>query len=90
VTFDPKTFIVYSKGDQCKYCVMAKQLLAAKNLPYHEEVIGIHILKETFLDIFPDAKTVPVVVLDGQRIGGYTELKKFLETYEPDQELLLG
>lgn len=84
------TFVIYSKGDVCKYCVKAKQLLEAKNLPFHEEVIGIHILRETFLDLFPDATTVPIIVLDGVRIGGYDNLVEYLKTYQAPNNMILG
>ena len=69
--------IVYTK-DNCPYCVKAKALLKGYGLEYVETVIGKDITREEFLDIFPTAKTVPQIILDGERIGGYDDLAKRL------------
>ena len=65
--------IVYSK-DNCPYCKRAKALLNAKDLPFTECILGKDILREDFVSLFPDAKTVPLIFIDGKRIGGYNEL----------------
>lgn len=71
------TNIVYTK-DNCPYCVQAKHLLSKVGFEYSEVKIGVDITREEFLDTFPTAKTVPQIILNGERIGGYTELTKRL------------
>lgn len=81
---------IYTKG-ACSYCVKAKKLLEKEGIPYKEHIIGIHILSESFHNLFPDAKTVPQIVDDDVRVGGYTDLVKYLkERDEPTEELLVG
>lgn len=70
--------VVYTK-DNCPYCVKAKALLKSYGIAYAETVIGKDITREEFLDIFPTAKTVPQIILDGERIGGYSEVQTYLE-----------
>lgn len=69
--------IVYTK-DNCPYCVKAKTLLKGYGLEYREIVIGKDVTREEFLEMFPTAKTVPQIILDGERIGGYDALTKKL------------
>ena len=69
--------IIYTK-EKCKWCNNAKQLLKDKQLPYAETVIGIDVTREEVVEKYPEAKTVPIVVIDGEWIGGYTELVDYL------------
>ena len=70
--------IVWSK-DSCPYCVQAKNLLAQKNIEFEERKIGDGWTKEQLLEAVPDARSVPQIFLDGEHVGGFTELRaKFL------------
>jgi glutaredoxin len=70
--------IVWSK-DNCQYCVMAKQLLKSREIPFEERNVGVGGWdRETMLALIPDAKTMPQIVVNGDPIGGYTELKEIL------------
>lgn len=72
------TAIVWSK-DNCPYCVQAKALLNQKNIQFEERKIGDGWTKEQLLEAVPNARTVPQIFLDGQLVGGFTELRaKFL------------
>lgn len=76
-------YIIYSRP-HCTFCDQAKSLIESKGHTYQEVIIGENITKEEFLEMFPGQRTVPVVILDGQNIGGYTELteqinKQFLK-----------
>lgn len=70
--------IVWSK-DMCPYCEQAKALLKTKGIMFEERKIGSEWTKEQLLEAVPTAKTVPQIVLNGELIGGFTELKKRLE-----------
>ena len=56
----------------------AKALLGQKDIPFEEKKIGDGYTKEELLEAIPTARTVPQIIIDGQLIGGFTELKQFL------------
>jgi glutaredoxin 3 len=68
------TAIVWSKY-QCPYCDQAKALLNQKGIQFEERKIGDGWTKEDLLEAVPTARTVPQIFLDGQLVGGFTELK---------------
>jgi glutaredoxin len=84
-----KMFEVYTKGSGCTYCTQAKQLLEKEGIEFKEHIIGIHVLRETFLNLFPEAKTVPQIVDDGVIVGGFTDLVEYLKNREETTEELL-
>ena len=81
---------IYSK-ENCPYCTRAKTLLDKIGIPYDENLIGqpgSKGLKENqsgatrgeLLEKAPNTRTVPQIWIDGEHIGGYTELSaKFPE-----------
>ena len=79
---------IYTKAD-CPYCTKAKQLLRDRQIPFTEQKLNEDFTREILLEKFPDAKSFPVVVIDGFRIGGYTELnQKLNEETQNTQKLL--
>ena len=72
------TAIVWSKYN-CPYCDQAKALLAQRGIAYEERKIGDGYTREELLEAVPNARTVPQIFLDGNLIGGFTELKKHLQ-----------
>ena len=66
--------IIWSKY-HCPYCDQAKALLTQKGIAFEEKKIGDGYTKEELLEAVPNARTVPQIFLDGQLIGGFTELK---------------
>jgi glutaredoxin 3 len=73
---------VYSKTN-CPYCVKAKALLAFRGKEYTEVLVGVDMLREDFMDTFPDVRTVPFIVIDGVKIGGYDNLVEWLDNPQP-------
>jgi glutaredoxin 3 len=71
------TTIIWSKY-HCPYCDQAKALLTQKGITYEERKIGDGWTKEELLEAIPTARTVPQIILEGELIGGFTELKKKL------------
>ena len=67
--------IIYGKT-QCPYCDMAKNLCEQKGLDFEYKQLGIDFDRDEMLSTFPGARTFPQIILDGQKIGGYTELKE--------------
>ena len=70
--------VVWSK-DACPFCDQAKALLKQKGIEIQERKIGHGYTREDLLEAVPDARTVPQIFLDGNLIGGFTELKKHLQ-----------
>jgi glutaredoxin len=70
--------VVWSKY-HCPYCDQAKALLTQKGIEFEERKIGDGYTKEDLLEAVPSARTVPQIFLDGNLIGGFTELKKHLQ-----------
>ena len=69
--------ILWSKYD-CPYCDQAKALLTSKKIQFEEKKIGDGYTKEELLEAVPTARSVPQIFLDGELVGGFTELRKKL------------
>lgn len=69
--------VIYSKPN-CPNCVQAKTLLSVRNIEYTEVSIGEDITREEFFSLFPEARTVPQIILDEKHIGGFQELTKLI------------
>jgi glutaredoxin len=66
--------IVWSKY-HCPYCDQAKALLKMKGIQFEEKKIGDGYTREELLEAVPTARTVPQIFIDGELVGGFTELK---------------
>ena len=75
---DIKPTIIWSK-DSCPYCEQAKELLTKNNIQFEERRIGVDYTKKQLLEAIPDAKTVPQIIINGEYIGGYSQLKQKLK-----------
>jgi len=82
---------VYTKAD-CKYCTYAKQLLRSKQIEYEEVKVGIDIPRDTVVQLFPNVRTLPIIVVKGVNIGGYENLVQYLKEDQSgiDDNLILG
>ena len=67
---------IYTKPS-CPSCINAKMFLQGRGLEYTEIKIGKDISREEFLEKFPEARTVPWILIDGTLIGGYESLRAF-------------
>lgn len=77
--------LVYTK-DNCPFCDQAKTLLRMKDQRFQEMKIGLDITREEFVDIFPDVRTVPFIIINGEQVGGYDRLVEYYN--RPDQQFL--
>ena len=75
---------VYTKSN-CTYCTQAKALLDINAIPYAVVALAErgesgegYISREALLERFPSARTMPQIEVDGVGIGGFEELKTFL------------
>jgi glutaredoxin 3 len=70
--------VVWSK-DACGYCEQAKQLLKIKGIEFEERNITRGTWsKDQLLEVVPNARTLPQIVIDEEVVGGYTELRQRL------------
>jgi glutaredoxin len=70
--------IVWSK-DNCTFCDQAKALLEQRNIAYEEKKIGYGYTRENLLEAVPTARSVPQIFVNNNYIGGFTELRKYIE-----------
>jgi glutaredoxin 3 len=70
--------IVWSKN-HCPFCDQAKALLTQKGIVFEEKKVGEGYSREDLLEAVPTARTVPQIFLDGELVGGFTELKQRLQ-----------
>ena len=60
-------------GENCRYCTMAKELLQEKGIEYTEkDFLDDSIEVAQRIGRIPN--TVPQIFLDGEYVGGYTDL----------------
>lgn len=72
---------IFSK-ENCVYCNRAKALLLQKGLNFVEHVIGKDYTREAFMEKFPNAKTVPQVIINGEHVGGFEQLTEWTVNYD--------
>jgi len=60
----------------CQYCAQAKKLLDERGI-YYVEIPLAHKVRNKALGAIAGAQTTPQVFINGQRIGGFEELKRW-------------
>ena len=65
---------MYSKP-QCRYCDMAKALAEQKGHDLTVKMLDKDFNRSQLMETFPTARTFPQIIVDGEKIGGYTEYK---------------
>ena len=66
---------IYTKPG-CKYCMQVKELMRRAGFEYEEVYVTTDSLREEFYSTYPDAKTYPYVIIDGEPVGGLVETAK--------------
>ena len=69
---------MYTKSD-CPNCIAAKQLLASKRLDYLEIDVELGSRWQNLLKEFPDARQMPQIFIDDERVGGLAGLQAVLK-----------
>lgn len=78
--------IVYTK-DPCPYCVRAIQLLSNKGVEFEEIDLTGNLDELVRLKEQTGWMTVPIIMINGELIGGYTELKALNDEGRLDEVL---
>ena len=71
-------YTIYSKPS-CGRCSQAKQLLEMEQLPFEYLQLGTHYSLDELMTLAPDARTFPMIVKDGEVIGGFNNLVEYLK-----------
>tara|TARA_R110002012_G_scaffold316326_1_gene531127 strand:+ start:3950 stop:4210 length:261 start_codon:yes stop_codon:yes gene_type:complete len=75
-----KTVEIYSK-DNCPFCDKAVRLAQQFQFgecglqEYTVKKLGVDFNMDDMMRIFPTARTFPQIIVDGEKIGGYTEFE---------------
>lgn len=70
--------VVWSKYN-CTFCDQAKALLKQKDYEIIEKKIGDGYTREDLLESVPTARSVPQIFINDHYIGGFDDLKRYLE-----------
>ena len=68
---------IYTKPD-CPHCLTTKTILNNHNIPYIEHEIGRNITREEIKARFPDAKFVPIIIVDNEKLDNVNNLQQLL------------
>jgi len=80
---------IYSK-ENCVYCDRAKNLMRDLQIPFVEHKLNVDFTREFLLEKYSEAKSFPVIVIDGFFIGGYTQLAEQLNEQANSTKKLLN
>ena len=69
---------IYTR-ENCPNCESAKQLLTSKGLKYADVDIEVGDRLANFLKEFPDARQMPQIFINDQRVGGLAGLQAALK-----------
>ena len=69
---------IYSKP-VCPFCDMAKALAERNGYDLTVKMLDVDFDREVLMETFPGARTFPQIIVDGNKIGGYTEFKKLVD-----------
>lgn len=68
--------VVVYRTTSCPFCVAAEQLLSQKGVPMEQIYLDDHPDRRSVTSkILPGHSTVPLVVIDGEPIGGFDDLR---------------
>jgi glutaredoxin 3 len=70
---------IYSKP-QCPFCVQAKALAEREGYELTYKMLDEDFDRETLMETFPGARTFPQIIVDGEKIGGFTEFKALVDS----------
>jgi len=70
---------IYSKP-QCPFCVQAKALAEREGHELTYKMLDEDFDREALMETFPGARTFPQIIVDGEKIGGFTKFKALVES----------
>lgn len=80
--------VIYSKN-QCSQCDRAKAILKAHSVEFTELKLHEDFTTEDIRQLFPNARSYPVIIVDGYNVGSSDQLMKMLsEQYNDPRKFL--
>lgn len=70
---------IYSKPS-CPFCVQAKALAEREGAELTYKMLDEDFSREELFETFPGARTFPQIIVDGEKIGGFTEFKALVDS----------
>jgi glutaredoxin 3 len=65
---------------QCPFCDKAKALAEREGYDYEYFQLDVDFTRDELFEQFPTARTFPQIRIDGENIGGFTELQTWSES----------
>jgi glutaredoxin 3 len=69
---------IYSKQN-CPFCVQAKALAEREGHELTYKMLDEDFDRETLMETFPGARTFPQIIVNDEKIGGFTEYKELVD-----------
>jgi len=69
---------IYGKP-MCPFCDKAKRLCETRGFDFTYKSLGTDYTREELMEQFPNARTVPQIVINGLKIGGYEQFTQYLD-----------
>ena len=69
---------IYGKP-MCPFCDKAKKLCETRGFDFTYKSLGTDYTREELMEQFPNARTVPQIVINGEKIGGYDQFTQYLD-----------
>jgi glutaredoxin 3 len=70
--------VIYTKSN-CPNCTTAKALLNSKGIGFEDRDIEVPLWFETLNMLYPEARQMPQIFINGQRVGGLAGLQAALK-----------
>lgn len=72
---------IYSKP-ACPFCVQAKNLAEQKGYDLTYKMLDEDFTREELFEVFPTARTFPQIIVNDDKIGGFTEFKTLVDSLD--------
>jgi glutaredoxin 3 len=70
--------VIYTKSN-CPNCTTAKRLLDSKGIGFEDRDIEVPLWFETLNMLYPEARQMPQIFINNQRVGGLAGLQNALK-----------
>ena len=70
--------VIYTKSN-CSNCTTAKALLNSKGIGFEDRDIDVPLWFETLNMLYPEARQMPQIFINNQRVGGLAGLQQALK-----------
>lgn len=72
------SLVIYGKSN-CGYCTKAKRFSEERNLEFtYKDVTNAYFMDE-LKEAYPEARSVPQIFVNGERVGGYQDFVTYVE-----------